>query len=116
MIELQMLQVAYVVLQEIKSISVHILCYSTVKHYGICYIFYNYKKREKKNLYPHHLLYSYTPKPSSLYLYTLYTLYATRIFFYIEYNNLPFYCHLFIQIQGLFELPNPTELHQILER
>lgn len=98
MIELQMLQVAYVVLQEIKSISVHILCYSTVKHYGICYILYNYKKKEKKNLYPHHLLYRYTPKPSSLYLYTLYTLYATRIFFYIEYNNLPFYCHLFIQI------------------
>lgn len=52
MIELQMLQVAYVVLQEIKSISVHILCYSTVKHYGICYILYNYKKKEKKKIIP----------------------------------------------------------------
>lgn len=46
MMEMQMLQVAYVVLQEIKSINIQILCNSTFKPYGISYILYNHKKRK----------------------------------------------------------------------
>lgn len=72
MMEVQMLQVAYVVLQEMKLINTQIFCYSTFKPCGIYYILYNHKNRKKKSfLYPHHILYMYTLKPSSLYLYTL---------------------------------------------
>lgn len=65
MMVVQMLQVAYVVLQERKSINDQILCNSTFKPYDVYYILYVYKKN-KIILHLHHILYWYTLKTPSL--------------------------------------------------
>lgn len=71
--EVQMLHIAYVVLQEIKSINIKILYY-IFKPYDSSYILYNHKKKKKEKkilFYPHYILYTSTLKPSSVYTLSL---------------------------------------------